>query len=83
MDVIIEEETRKCPTAMPTMGSLLVMFGLFIIVLSDYFINNTIGMLGGKMMSGRTPSTAGYAVLGLALVMMHAGVTYLMAKDIL
>lgn len=76
----IEKNTQTCP---PTIGGMLIMFVMFLLVISDYFVSNTIGRFGKKFMNNRVPNTAGYVVLGLIMVVMHAGLSYMQSEGLL
>jgi hypothetical protein len=66
------------PSSSVTLSGMLVMFLLFIVVLSDYFVNNTIGVFGKRLLNNRMPTTQGYIVLGTVLVITYALVMTLM-----
>lgn len=85
MDVDLSEvESPGDPChATPTISNMLILFVLFLIIISDYFVNNTIGRFGKKLMNHRIPNTMGYVVLGLLLVVSYTCLMYMKSEGLL
>lgn len=63
--------------------NLVIIFVLFLLVVSDFFSNNVLAKLGKKTMNGRTPTAFGVVLQGTALTILYALMTYLESKQIL
>ena len=63
--------------------NLVIIFVLFLLVVSDFFSNNVIAKLGKKTMNGRAPTSFGVVLQGTALTILYALMTYLESKQIL
>lgn len=63
--------------------NLVIIFVLFLLVVSDFFSNNVIAKLGKKTMNGRIPTAFGVVLQGTALTILYALMTYLESKQIL
>lgn len=58
------------------LNHLLTIFFMFLIVVSDFFINNVISKCGKKTMQGRFPTTWGIVLQGVFLVIGVSIMTY-------
>ena len=63
--------------------SLLILFLLFLVVVSDFFANHVISKFGQKTMRGRCPSSWGVVLQGLFLVIGYALLSHLDDQQIL
>ena len=59
------------------LNHLLTIFFMFLIVVSDFFINNVISKCGKKTMQGRFPSAWGIVLQGVFLVIGVSIMTYI------
>lgn len=71
------------PVAVASIRNLVIIFVLFLLVVSDFFTNNVIAKIGKKTMNGRAPSAFGVVLQGTALTILYALMIYLESKQIL
>ena len=63
--------------------NLLILFLLFLVIVSDFFANHVISKFGQKTMRGRAPSSWGVVLQGLFLVIGYAVLSHLDEQQIL
>ena len=56
---------------------LIMMFFLFIFIVSNFFGENVIGMLGKNFISGRTPTQSGIVVQATCFVFIYILMVYI------
>lgn len=83
--VSLESEARKASDpggGRFTWQNGLVLFLLYLLVVSDFFVNNVLSLYPGAT-EGREASNVGAVVQGVVLVLLYALVNYLLKKEIL
>lgn len=62
---------------------LIILFFIFLLVVSDVFVNNVLPIFGKSTVDGRHPTTSGQVVQGIFLVLFFILANYLVAQKIL
>ena len=62
---------------------LVIIFILFLVVVSDFFANNMLSRFGTKTMEGRAPSAWGIVLQGVCLSLSYALLVYLDEQQII
>lgn len=68
---------EPAPESDSQIKNLLLIFVLFILVVSDFFVSNVITHLGEKTTVGRYPTPWGVVLQGISLVICYAALTHL------
>ena len=63
-------------------GSAIILFLLFLVVLSDFVLHNVVSMVSGTVV-GREATSRGVVVQGVILVLAYAGLMGLADAEIL
>ena len=77
LESLCEKLPPDAPVARTPVRKYVMIFFLFLVVVSDFFANNVLGRLSPKAMSGRMPSTWGVVLQGLCLAVGYALLTTL------
>ena len=73
----------KTDATKTSIRNLLILFLLFLVIVSDFFANHVISKFGQKTMRGRAPSSWGVVLQGLFLVIGYAVLSHLDEQQIL
>lgn len=66
-----------------TVKSTIILFLLFLFVMSDMFVHNVISKINEKYVDGRHPTLKGIYIQGMLLVLMFVILQYLVEHDYL
>jgi hypothetical protein len=80
---VVAAPASAAAAAPASIRNLVIIFVLFLLVVSDFFTNNIISKIGKKTMNGRTPTAFGVVLQGTALTILYALMTYLESKKLL
>jgi len=75
--------TKASCTGRGQLRDLVMIFIMFLVVVSDFFANNVLSRFGPKTMEGRGPSPWGIVLQGVCLSISYALLVYLDEQQII
>ena len=63
--------------------SIVILFILFLLLISDVFVDNIIAQFGDRALTGRTPTNYGIVLQGIFLSLFYIIAMYLIENSIL